>query len=134
MSHTSWLWPLLAEAAPAADNAAAPAAGTPPPSGGIEHIFFLTAIMFVIVYFMMIRPQQRKEKERQSMLGGLKKNDHVITSGGIYGVVTQVQDDEVRLRIDDEKKVTVRVTRGAIATVVASGEKSGEKEPAAKAS
>lgn len=73
-------------------------------------------VIFFIFYFLLIRPQQKKEKERQKMIAGVKKDDQVITSGGIYGTVVNVRADSVELRIDDNTKV--QLAKNAITTVV----------------
>jgi len=73
----------------------------------------------VLFWFLLIRPQQREKQRRQAMLGALKKNDHVITAGGIYGVVTNVhrEADEVTIKVDEAANVKLRVTLGSIAQV-----------------
>lgn len=73
----------------------------------------------VLFWFLLIRPQQRAKQQRQLMLGALKKNDHVITVGGIYGVVTNVhrEADEVTIKVDEAANVKLRVTLGSIARV-----------------
>ncbi|MAD61600.1 MAG: preprotein translocase subunit YajC [Myxococcales bacterium] len=70
---------------------------------------FPFAIMILIFYFLLIRPQQKQEKERQEMLSRLKKDDQVITSGGLIGTISSVQDKEILIEIAD--KVKVRVAR-----------------------
>ena len=67
-------------------------------------IFFI----FIIFYFLLIRPQQKKQAEHQKMLGALKKNDEVITSGGIHGVIVNVKDGTVVVKIADEVKIEVQ--------------------------
>lgn len=64
-------------------------------------------MIFVIFYFLLIRPQQKKEKDRLSMLKSVKKNDEVVTAGGIHGVVLNVKDNAITLRIDDNVKIEV---------------------------
>lgn len=88
--------------------------------------------LFAIMYFLLWRPQQQKEGERQEMLKRLKKNDHVVTSSGIHGIVTSVKDDEVTLRVDDAQNVRIRFSRSAIASIVGEGEgaAAGEDKPA----
>lgn len=86
------------------------------------------AIMFLIMYFMIIRPQRRKEKERLEMLSRIRKNDRVLTTGGIFGVVMNVKDDEVMLRIDDTNNVRVRLARGNVVGIVDKGKEEGGKE------
>ena len=73
-------------------------------------------VIFFIFYFLLIRPQQKKEKERQKMIAGVKKDDQVITSGGIYGTVVNVQADSVELKVDDNTKI--RLAKNAITTIV----------------
>jgi preprotein translocase subunit YajC len=82
-----------------------------------------------ITYFLLLRPQRQQEQKRKAMIDALKKNDKVVTSGGIYGTVTSVDpgSDRVVLRIDDEKGVKVTLARSSVARVVeASGEKPAE--------
>ena len=67
-------------------------------SSGWETILLLLAT-FGIFYFMLIRPQQKKEKQRVAMINSLQKGDKVMTSGGMFGVVTNIKDDVVTLKI-----------------------------------
>ncbi len=73
-----------------------------------------------LYYFMILRPERRKQQGQRSRLDTLKKNDRVVTIGGIYGVVMNVQrdTDEVTLKIDETTNAKMRVTFGAIARVV----------------
>lgn len=77
------------------------------------------AIMFFILYVLMIRPQQKKEQQRRKMLESLKKNDRVVTAGGIHGVIQAIKGDEVFLRVADN--VVLKLSRSAISRVVGSG-------------
>jgi preprotein translocase YajC subunit len=52
-------------------------------------------LIFVIFYFLLIRPQQRRMKQHQAMIGAVKKNDVVVTGGGLVGKVTRVDEAEV---------------------------------------
>lgn len=63
----------------------------------------LMVFMFVAMYLVLIRPQQKKSKEQSILLKGLKKDDKVVTSSGILGVVTSVRDDSVTIRSGDTK-------------------------------
>ncbi len=88
-------------------------------SGGSGFLFLLPYLaIFVVFYFLLIRPQQKErkrvEEEARSFRESLKNGDKVITSGGIYGVVTSVRDDTVQLRIADATKV--EILRSAIAS------------------
>ena len=108
-----------APAAPVAQTQppAAPV-GTPPrPDVGFGNFFLLLA-MLPLMYFLLIRPQQKQAKERKAVLEALKKNDQVLTIGGVYGTVMAVADDQVTLRIDESKDVRIRIARGSIQGVV----------------
>ncbi len=65
-------------------------------------------LIFVIFYFLLIRPQQKKQAEHQKMLAGLNKNDEVVTSGGIHGVIVNVKEASVVLKIDEGVKIEVQ--------------------------
>ena len=65
-------------------------------------------LMFAAMYFLLIAPQRKKQKEHEKMLGALAAGDEVVTSGGIYGVITGVKDDRFIVRIgDNNAKVEV---------------------------
>ena len=74
----------------------------------------------VVFYLLLIRPQRIEQQKRQAMLDAVKKNDRVVTIGGIYGVVANVQkeSDEITLRVDENSNTRIRVTMGAIARVI----------------
>ncbi|HLD40618.1 MAG TPA: preprotein translocase subunit YajC, partial [Candidatus Omnitrophota bacterium] len=76
---------------------------------------FPLLLVFIIFYFMLIRPQQKKEKERLNMLKNIKKNDEVVTNGGIHAVVLNVKERTATLRVDDNVKI--EVDKDAIARV-----------------
>ena len=81
--------------------------------------FIPLILMFVIFYFLLIRPQQKKTKEHRQMISNLKKGDRIITSGGIHGRITGM--DEVTLTVEIAEKVRVKVARGNVAGLVQSG-------------
>ena len=66
--------------------------------------------IFGIFYFLLIRPQQKKQKEHGKMIGELKKNDEVVTNGGIHGTITNVKDRTLVLKIDENVKIEVNKT------------------------
>lgn len=99
----------------------APGAGGPGPV--MTLIPFV--LIFIIMYFMVIRPQQKKGKDHQEMLNKLKKNDEVMTSGGIYGKVVDLKETVVTLEV--APNVRIRVHRPQIAAVL-TGEKTAGKE------
>lgn len=71
--------------------------------------------VFAIFYFLLIRPQQKKEKERLNMLKGVKKNDEIVTAGGMHGTVLNVKEKTVTIRIDDNVKI--ELDRDAISRI-----------------
>ena len=77
---------------------------------------FVLVIMFAFMYLLLIRPQRQQQRRQQQMLDGLKAGDEVITVGGIYGDVTEVQPDRVSLQISED--VEIEVAKRAIASVV----------------
>lgn len=85
-------------------------------------------IIGVLFYVMLVRPQRREQQTRQSMLESLKKNDRVVTIGGIYGVVSNIRKelDQVSLTVDEKSGTVIRVTMASIARVVRD-EPTGEK-------
>ncbi len=83
----------------------APAAGGQP--GGPLMTFMPLILMFVIFYFLLIRPQQKKAKQHREMLAGIKKGDKVLTSGGIYGRVLEVDGDVLTVDIGRDIKIDV---------------------------
>jgi preprotein translocase subunit YajC len=78
--------------------------------------FFVLLALFAFMYFLLIRPQRQRERTRQQMLGGLKVGDEVITGGGIYGEVVQIDTERVMVEIDED--VRIAVARQAIAAIV----------------
>jgi preprotein translocase subunit YajC len=72
--------------------------------------------MFGFMWFLLIRPQRAQQRKHAEMLGGLKPGDEVVTSGGIYGEVVQLDEERVMLEIDDDVKIAV--ARRAITTIV----------------
>lgn len=87
-------------------------------------IQFLPLIMvMVIFYFLLIRPQQQKARDHRQMISNLKRNDRVMTGGGIYGRVIELAEKEVTLEI--APNVKIQVDRFHIETLVSGGKPSG---------
>jgi preprotein translocase subunit YajC len=83
-------------------------------------------LVFVVFYLLLIRPQQKKAKDHQAMLGQLKKNDEVMTSGGIYGKVVALTETVVTLEV--APNVRVRVNRPQISDIVTGDKAKDAKE------
>ncbi len=104
-------------------EAQAPAGGRGAGGGSQQFVstLFILGSFVLIFYFLIIRPQQKRQKEVQKMLGGLKRGDRVLTTGGLFGTVWDVKDDVVIVKIAEELKV--EVAKSAVQAVVAPGVK-----------
>jgi len=79
--------------------------------------FFLVLLaMFAFLYFLLIRPQRAQQRKHGEILAALKPGDEVLTAGGIYGEVVQLDEERVMLEIDED--VRIAVARRSIASVV----------------
>jgi preprotein translocase subunit YajC len=78
------------------------------------------AVIGVFLYMLAIRPMKKQEKERKALLESIKKNDRVLTTGGIIGVIATIRDkdDEIVLKVDENSNVRIRVTRSSIVRVL----------------
>ena len=72
-------------------------------------------LIFVVFYFLLIRPQKKAQDEHKKMVANLKKNDEVITSGGIHGTIANVKDNSITLKVDDNVKIEIQ--RSCISTI-----------------
>ena len=89
--------------------------------GNSQLMAFLPLILlFIVFYFLLIRPQQKKAKTQKQFLENLKKNEDVVTSGGLYGKITGITNDTVTLEIAE--KIRVKVLKSSIVMSVGKGE------------
>ncbi len=79
------------------------------------------ALVFLVFYMLLIRPQRKQEAERKSMIEKLKKNDEIVTIGGVHGTIVGVKEKTFLVRIDDNVKVEVDKTAVASVTKVQGG-------------
>jgi len=84
--------------------------------GSMVSTIIMFGAIFLIFYFMIIRPQQKKSKERQKLLSNLEKGDKVVTSGGIHGIISGLDEKTCLLQVSDNLKM--KVERSAIGTVL----------------
>ena len=73
--------------------------------------------IFLVFYFLVLKPEKDRQTEKKNKLAAIKKNDHVITSGGIHGTVVNIKSSSIILRVDDNTKIEVE--KEAIATIQA---------------
>lgn len=92
-------------------------APAPSPGGGIG--FFVPMILiFVMMYFVMIRPQKRRQQEQQRLVNALKTGDKVVTNAGIHGLISNVKDSTVIVKVADNVKIEME--KSAVTTVLKS--------------
>ena len=92
------------------------------PASGFGTMLPMLLIMFAIIYFLLIRPQSKERKKQQAMLESLKKNDQVLTQGGIFGTIASIEKDTgvVSLKVADN--VRIKITRASIARKIVQDE------------
>jgi len=76
------------------------------PNAGIFN-FIPLIFIFIVFYFLIIRPQQKKQKEHQGMVASLKKNDEIVTTGGIFGTIVNVKEKTFVVRVDENAKIEI---------------------------
>ncbi len=67
-------------------------------------------VIFAAMYFLIIAPQRKKQKQHQQMITELKSGTEIVTSGGIYGTITNVKDDRFVLKIAENTKIEISKT------------------------
>ncbi|MFQ5963413.1 MAG: preprotein translocase subunit YajC [Candidatus Scalinduaceae bacterium] len=75
------------------------------------------ALMFAILYLLIIRPQRQKERQRQDMISNIRKNDRIVTLGGIHGIVLSVKEKELIVMVDEAKDVKLKIDKSAVTLV-----------------
>lgn len=76
---------------------------------------FPLIFIFIIFYFLLIRPQQKRQKDHETLIASLKKNDEVVTTGGIHGTIINVKEKTFILRVDENVKL--EINKGSITYV-----------------
>ena len=96
--------------------------------GGTSSLFsFLPLVAIIaIFYFLILRPQNKKQKETQKMLSAVKKGDRVVTIGGIHGVIQNVRESTVIVKVDENTKL--EFNRAAIASVSSQAREEKDEE------
>ena len=93
-------------------------------------------LVFLIFYLFLVRPQQKRMAEYQKLVGGLRRGDRIVTTGGIIGTITKVETQSAEVMVEIAEGVRVRLQRNAIAEIlaktapVADEPESAEKKPA----
>ena len=109
----------------------APAPAGASPDAGSSTIQFLIPILIVAgVYYIIFAPHMKRQKEHKALVAALKTGDEVVTSGGIFGVITQVKGD--RLVVEIAKNTRVELEKTAVTAVVAAEKEEQPSPPAGK--
>ncbi len=88
----------------------------------MQYLFF--PILILVMYFMLMRPQQKRMKEQRAMLAAIDVGDDVVTDGGIYGTISELDGDTAFLLVADG--VEIKVTKASIANLVVYGDEPDE--------
>jgi preprotein translocase subunit YajC len=120
-----------ADAGTAAPGKAGAAAGNPPAGNGDQGGSILPYTLIIIVvlgYFLIVAPERKKSRAYKDQMSAIKKNDRVVTIGGIYGVVANInrEQDKITLKVDDNTKMDF--TLGAISRVVSAESPDKDKD------
>ena len=86
------------------------------PGGGIGSFFVPLIFIFIIMYFVMIRPQKKRQEQQQKLIGSLKTGDRVVTNAGIHGLISNVKETTVLVKVADNVKI--EIDKSAITNVV----------------
>jgi len=86
------------------------------PSGGIGSFFVPLIFIFIIMYFVMIRPQKKRQEQQQKLIGNLKTGDRVVTNAGIHGLISNVKETTVLVKVADNVKI--EIDKSAITNVL----------------
>jgi preprotein translocase subunit YajC len=91
--------------------------------------FVFILLLLVAFWLLLIRPAQRRQKQQQALISAVEVGDEIVTAGGLYGTVTALEDDELRLEI--APGIEVRLARRAVAGVVSepAEEEAEEEDP-----
>lgn len=88
--------------------------------GGLMSTMIMFALIIGIFYFLILRPQQKRQKERQKLLEALKKGDKVLTSGGMHGTISGMDEKTVLIQVADGVKL--KFDRSAVTSIIREGE------------
>jgi preprotein translocase subunit YajC len=100
-------------------------AASPTPEGASQQPPFFMSIMplifvFVIFYFLLIRPQQKRQKTHEKLVASIKTGDRIVTSSGIHGIVSNVKEKTILVKVADNVKI--EFDRASVASVEKSAE------------
>ena len=97
------------------------------PGGGLFDLMGplpLIVIIGLLFYFVLLQPERKRRRKHEEMLAKLKKNDRILTLGGIYGTVVNVNKDtgDVTIKVDEATNARLRITRNSIGQIIPENE------------
>ena len=95
-------------------------------SGGF---LIVIVVLFFLLWLLLVRPQRKRSEQQLTMQDSLRKDDEIITAGGLHGTVVSIEDDVLEVEI--AKGTVVRLDRRAVAAIVSLEEEVEEEEPEA---
>ncbi len=125
-----WAMRLLVLAADAAPTDGAGGAADQASGNSFVQLLFFPIVIGVLFYFLLFLPQKRERKKQDELLKGLKKNDRVVTVGGVVGTIVNIEPDSkvVTLRVDDNTRMQF------LRTAIQGPYSDAKEEPATKES
>jgi len=99
--------------------AQSPSGGAPKGGSGGNVMFFGMILMLGVFFFVMMRGNRSQQKKKQSMLNAMKKNDRVMTIGGVIGTIVSVKENEVVVKVDEASNTKMTFIKRAIQQVLA---------------
>ena len=82
------------------------------PVGLVQFLPF--AMILAIFYFLIFQPMKKRQQKIQEFQGGLKVGDRIVTTGGIYGLITRLGDKSVQVQVADNPKVRIEIARASV--------------------
>ena len=113
-------------------QAGAPGGGGPGGAGQgdwgevLARMFPMLVILIVFMYLFAIRPQRKQEQEKRSMLDSVKKNDRVVTIGGLHGTVSTIKSETIILTVAEN--VQLKLNKGAIQRILKKGSREEDED------
>jgi preprotein translocase subunit YajC len=95
---------------------AQPQSPAPPSPGGGISLLVPFIFLFIIMYFVMIRPQKKRQEQQHKLVASLKTGDRVVTNAGIHGLISNVKETTVIVKVADNVKIEME--KSAVATVI----------------
>ncbi len=92
--------------------------------GGFDPTFLVGMVLMMLVFFWVLNgPRRKEEKRRKEMISNLKRNDRVVTRGGILATVVGLKDNEITLKVDESNNTKMTLLRSAVEQVMGEDDK-----------